>query len=117
MKTAAGILLVLPTVFFVLIIVYEPLGEGADLLFGLLCLLSAVACLGLAWPLRRTSRKLAWACAGVGSLYVFVLIFLPLVVSLFHPPKMRSSMRAERAAAGGAGTALFAYRTHLARRA
>jgi hypothetical protein len=97
MKTAAGVFLVLPTVFFVMLFVYGPLQDGTDLFFGTLCLLSAVACFGLAWPLRRASRKLAWTCAAVGSFYFVLLILVPLLVTLIHPPKTRDATRAERA--------------------
>ena len=109
MKTAAGILLVLPTVFFVMGMVYGRLDQGAGPFFVTLYLLSAVGCLALAWPLRRTNRKLAWGCVAVGSLYVVLLILLPLVTTLLQPARTKRSTGAERVALGDAGTAFCLY--------
>ena len=89
MKTAARALLVLPTVFFGLMLLYARLDHGAYAFFGTLCLLSAAASLALAWPLRRTSRKLARACAAAGSFYfaaLVVLILVACVLFLIHGP-------------------------------
>lgn len=87
MKTTAAVLLVLPTVFFLMMLVYAPLGQDAWLLFGILSLSSAVACLGWAWFLRHRSRKLACACVAVGSLYLVLLVVVPVLVSLLVPHK------------------------------
>jgi peptidoglycan/LPS O-acetylase OafA/YrhL len=108
MKTTAGILLVLPTLFFVMMFIYGPLDQGAYLLFGILSLLSAVACLGLAWFFRHRSRRLAWACAAVGSLYFVLLVVVPVLVTLLAPHPTKRSTGAEPAAApnGGPATAV-----------
>ena len=105
MKTTAGILLVLPTVFFVMMFVYGPVDQTAYLLFGILCLLSAVACLGLAWFLRHKNRRLAWACAAVGSLYFVLLVVVPLFVTLLAPHPTRRSTGPERSAPRNEGRA------------
>jgi len=87
---------VLPTVFFLMMFVYGPLDQEAYLLFGILSLLSAVACLGWAWFLRHRSRKLAWACMAVGSLYLVLLVVVPLLITVLFPHPTRSSRRAEQ---------------------
>jgi hypothetical protein len=97
MKTAAAVLLVLPTIFFVMMFVYGPLDQHAYLLFGILGLMSAVACLGWAWFLRHRSRKLAWACMAVGSLYFVLLVVVPVLVTLLAPHPTRRSTGADHA--------------------
>jgi hypothetical protein len=96
---------VLPTVFFAMMLAYGPLDRGAYLLFGVLCLLSAVACLGFAWFLRRTSRKLAWVCAAVGSLYFVLLVVVPVLVTLLAPHPTKRSTGAEPTAPPNGGPA------------
>jgi ABC-type sugar transport system permease subunit len=103
MKTTAAVLLVLPTVFFLMMFVYGPLDQDAYLLFGILSLLSAVACLGWAWFLRHGSRKLAWACVAVGSLYVVLLVVVPVLVTLLAPHPTRTSTGAEPGASPNSG--------------
>ena len=99
MRTTAAVFLALSTVFFVMAFAYGQLDPGAYLFFGSLCLLSAMACLGCAWFLRHRSRKLAWACAIVGSLYFVLLVVVPLLVYVLAPK------RAERSPARNQGHA------------
>ena len=83
--------------------VYGPSFEGAYHFFGILCFLSALACLGCAWFLRRGYRRLAWACEAVGSLYVVLLFVVPVVVTALaiNPPPLthivRQNMNAQSA--------------------
>jgi hypothetical protein len=105
MRTTAAVLLVLPTVFFVMMFAYGPLDQRAYLVFGSLCLLSAMACLGWAWFLRHRNRGLAWACAAVGSLYFVLLVVVPLLVTVLAPHPTKTSRGAERSAARNEGRA------------
>jgi hypothetical protein len=95
MKTTTAILLLLPTVFCVMMFVYGPLDRHAYLIFGIPCLLSALACLGWGWFLRHRRRKLAWACGAVGSLYFVLLVVVPVLVTLLVPHPTKKSTGAE----------------------
>jgi ABC-type sugar transport system permease subunit len=117
MKTTAAVLLVLPTIFFLMMFVYGPLDLDAYLLFGILSLMSAVACLGWAWFLRHRSRKLAWACMAVGSLYFALLVVVPILVAVFGRHAPTKSTRAEQLGAGDAGLRLRVYPESGGRRA
>lgn len=87
MKTVSGIILALPTVFFVLIFIYNPLDVWwMPTVFASLSLLSALGCLVWACFIRRRSRPLAWACLGVGAIYIVLLVVVPL---LMPAPKTR----------------------------
>lgn len=79
MKTISGILLALPSLFFVLIFIYNPLDIWwVPVLFAILSLLSAVACLVWAWIIWHRSPSLACACLAVGFIYV-LLFAVPLL--------------------------------------
>ena len=114
MRTTAAIVLVLPTVFFVMMFAYGPLDQGAYLFFGILCLLSAMVCLGCAWFLRHRSRRLAWACAAVGSLYVILLVVVPVLVTMLVPHNTRRSKGAEIIGANAGGPSQLPMKTRQA---
>jgi|ERR1035441_1922893 hypothetical protein len=81
MKTISGILLGLPTFFFVLMFIYNPLDVWwVPTVFAGLSLLSALACLVWAWIIRRRSRPLAWACLAVAVIYFVLLVVVPLAM-------------------------------------
>ena len=100
MKTTAGVLLALPTIFYVMALAYGSLDASGFLFFGILCLLSAMGCLGCALYFWKKSRRLAWVCATVGSLYFVLLVVVPLVFYLLTPDPVKRSRRAETRRAG-----------------
>ena len=78
MKTLSGILIGLPPFFFVLMFIYNPLDDWwMPAVFASLSVISAVACLVWAWIIRRRSRPIAWACLGVGVIYLVLLLLMP----------------------------------------
>src|SRR5512135_1985754 len=93
MKTTAIILLVLPTVFLGMMFLYGPLDDNAGAVFGWSCFLSAIACLVCGCFLRRAAGKLGWACIVVGSLYLILLVVVPLLVQAIHPTVTRGGRR------------------------
>jgi hypothetical protein len=100
MKTVSGVLLALPTFFFLMSFVYNPFQEWwVTSLFSMLSVLSAAACLVWAWIIRRRSRPLAWACVTVGVVYFVLLVVVPLVAPV---PKTRRAGAESIGACNGA---------------
>jgi hypothetical protein len=112
MKTISGILLGLPTLFFVLMFIYNPLDVWwVPTVFASLSLLSALACLVWAWIIRRRSRLLAWACLAVAVIYFVVLVVVPLVMPT---PKTKRAV-AEPIGPGNGAATIFSQIGHLGR--